>query len=166
MSLNFIGCGNSKTTSIPETPSSNIADEDPVQRDTVQITNPALEKEKLRRDSLTQVYKDELFKEHQTNANRITTLYILAQQKFYNGEYEEALFLINRASSVKETADVLALKGSIYYGLGSTENFLTYWRRALDMDRNLPLPPSPTIVQELKKHGLINENPDRNFENN
>tara|TARA_R110002126_G_scaffold42758_2_gene123049 strand:+ start:11684 stop:12169 length:486 start_codon:yes stop_codon:yes gene_type:complete len=161
-----MGCGNSRTASLNETTPTNSTNENPIQKDTIEVVEPEIDKEKLRRDSLTQVYKVELYKENQTKANRLTTFYILAQQKFYNAEYEEALFLINRALNVKETADVLALKGSIYYGLGSTENFITYWKRALKLDKDLPMPPSPTIVQELKKYGLINENPDRNFNNN
>jgi hypothetical protein len=56
---------------------------------------------------------------------------------------------------VKESADVLALKGSIYLGLGSIENFVEFWRQALEMDENLPIPPSPAIVEELKRQGLI-----------
>lgn len=111
--------------------------------------------EQARRDSLIQVYKEELHKDYQTKANRVTTLYVLSQQKFFSGEYEDALFLINRALQVKETADLLALKGSIYLGLGSMENFVAFWRRALEMDENLPIPPSPAIVNELKRQGLI-----------
>ncbi len=118
-------------------------------------SNDEVDLEKARRDSLMQVYKEELHKDYQTKANRITTLYILSQQKFYSGEYQDAMFLINRALQVKETADLLALKGSIYLGLGSIENFVAFWRRALEMDEDLPIPPSPAIVDELKRQGLI-----------
>ncbi len=118
-------------------------------------SNDEVDLEKGRRDSLMQVYKEELHKDYQTKANRITTLYILSQQKFYSGEYQDAMFLINRALQVKETADLLALKGSIYLGLGSIENFVAFWRRALEMDEDLPIPPSPAIVDELKRQGLI-----------
>ncbi|HAH50314.1 MAG TPA: hypothetical protein DF712_10700 [Balneola sp.] len=130
-----------------EIPSSTI--------DSSETLTPKFELEQKVRDSLTQVYKDEIYRENQIKANRITTLYILAQEKFYSGEYQDALFLINRALRVKETADVLALKGSIYLGLGSIENFVAFWRQALEMDENLPIPPSPAIVEELKRQGLI-----------
>ncbi|XWN38644.1 MAG: hypothetical protein ROO71_06770 [Balneola sp.] len=63
--------------------------------------------------------------------------------------------MINRALEVKETAELLALKGSIYLGLGSVESFVTFWRMALEMDENLPIPPSPAIVEELRRQGLI-----------
>lgn len=164
--FNFIGCGNTKNTSLNETVSQEGSIEDGIKPDTLDVTPPIIDEAQLRRDSLTQVYKEELYNENQSKANRVTTFYILAQQKFYNGEFEEALFLINQATRVKETADVLALKGSIYLGLGSTENFVAFWKRALELDKNLPLPPSPNIIQELKKQGLINENPDKNFEKN
>ena len=156
--VTIVSCGSSKDTSlINNTNEQSINDN--IKPDTV-VTEIQVDKALLRRDSLTKVYKEELFDEAQSKANRITTFYILAQQKFYNQEYQEALFLINQAARVKETADVLALKGSIYLGLGSTENFLTFWRRALELDKDLPLPPSPAIVQELKRYGLIDKNTD------
>lgn len=104
-----------------------------------------------------------MYKTHQIQANRITSLYISAQQKFYNSEFQEALVLINRAANIKQTADILALKGSIYLGLGSLENFITFWKQALSLDKNVPIPPSPAIVAELKRQGLINDNFERNF---
>ena len=161
LSLAFLtGCGSSKNAmdnSLPDTPETS----DTIQADTSKVDPIAL-KEEARRDSLEQLYKDELHKTHQIQANRITSLYISAQQKFYNNEFQEALALINAAASIKQTADILALKGSIYLGLGSIENFVTYWKQALDLDKDLPIPPSPVIVAELKKQGLIDEFPDRN----
>ncbi len=115
------------------------------------------------RDSLNAVLKDEIHAQYQSQANRLTTFYILAQQRFYSGDYQQALFLINRAANIKESADVLALRGSIYFGLGSIENFVSNWREALEKDRNVPIPPSPPIIEELKNQGLINENLERNF---
>ena len=148
----FVACNSSKELATNEP----VQDEEispPI--DSSETVAPQLELEKITRDSLIQVYKDEIYKENQIKANRITTFYILAQEKFYSGDYQEALFLINRALRVKETADVLALKGSIYLGLGSIENFVSFWRQALEMDENVPIPPSPAIVEELKRQGLI-----------
>lgn len=160
LSLTFVtGCGSSKKAmdnSLPASPETS----DTIQADTSNV-DPMDLKEEARRDSLEQLYKDELYKTHQIQANRITSLYISAQQKFYNNEFQEALALINVAASIKQTADILALKGSIYLGLGSIENFVTYWRQALDLDKDLPIPPSPIIVEELKRQGLIDEFPDR-----
>lgn len=164
--LSIASCRSSEKTLSEESTDAvqNTQDNSQTNSDTIEAINSKIaESENVRRDSLIQVYKDQIYNNNQNKANRITTFYILAQQKFYGAEYEEALFLINQASNIKETPDVLALKGSIYFGLGSTENFITFWKRALDMDKNLPIPPSPIIVEELKKHGLINEIPDRNF---
>jgi len=168
MILEITACSSSNN-SLAEEPiktDQNLQNGSQIISDTTTVTDSKIDVEKMRRDSLKKVYTDQIYQENQIKANRITTFYILAQQKFYSGEYEEALFLINRALRVKETADVLALKGSIYFGLGSTENFITFWKRALDMDKNLPIPPFPAIVEELKRQGLINENPDRNFKQN
>jgi len=164
--LSIASCRSSEKTLSEESTDAvqNTQDNSQTNSDTIEAINSKIaESENARRDSLIQVYKDQIYNNNQNKANRITTFYILAQQKFYGAEYEEALFLINQASNIKETPDVLALKGSIYFGLGSTENFITFWKRALDMDKNLPIPPSSIIVEELKKHGLINEIPDRNF---
>lgn len=157
MSISFLfSCGSSKDMSVSEPVTSGQNEEASTQTESSnKSSNDEVDLEKARRDSLMQVYKEELHKDYQTKANRITTLYILSQQKFYSGEYQDAMFLINRALQVKETADLLALKGSIYLGLGSIENFVTFWRRALEMDEDLPIPPSPAIVDELKRQGLI-----------
>lgn len=151
----LFSCGSSKEIPVNETVETAQNQESAALVDSSDTSQPDSSLEKIRRDSLTQIYKEELYKDYQTKANRITTLYILSQQKFYNGEYQDALFLINRALEVKETAELLALKGSIYLGLGSVENFVTFWRLALEMDENLPIPPSPAIVQELRRQGLI-----------
>ncbi|MBR9916822.1 hypothetical protein GYB29_03830 [bacterium] len=157
MSISFLfSCGSSKGMSVSEPVTSGQNEEASTQTESSnKSSNDEVDLEKARRDSLMQVYKEELHKDYQTKANRITTLYILSQQKFYSGEYQDAMFLINRALQVKETADLLALKGSIYLGLGSIENFVAFWRRALEMDEDLPIPPSPAIVDELKRQGLI-----------
>jgi tetratricopeptide (TPR) repeat protein len=157
MWISFLfSCRSTKSTSVNRPVESDQNERTLTQTEGTDTSSPQeVDLEKVRRDSLTQVYKEELHKDYQTKANRITTLYILSQQKFYSGEYQDALFLINRALQVKETADLLALKGSIYLGLGSTENFVAFWRRALEMDENLPIPPSPAIVNELKRQGLI-----------
>ena len=152
----IVGCGGSKdiaaneqqqASAVPKSTSDSSQSEQP--------TVPEIDEEQFKQDSLKKVYKDRIYRENQVKANRITTFYIQAQQKSFNGEYEEALFLINQALRIKETPDALALKGSIYFGLGSTENFVIFWIRALELDPDIPLPPSPVIVQELRRQGLI-----------
>ncbi len=108
-------------------------------------------------DALTDLYKDEIYSNYQAQANTLTNYYILAQQNFFAGDYENALFLINRAALIKESADVLALRGSIYLGLGYINEFVNHWRRALEMDPEVPIPQSPYIIQQLQNNGLIDE---------
>ncbi|GAB5408490.1 MAG: hypothetical protein BalsKO_08550 [Balneolaceae bacterium] len=116
-----------------------------------------------KKDALLEVYKDELNEIYQTDANGIITYYILAQQRLYSGDYQNALIFINRAAEIKENADILAMKGSIYLGLGLTENFVANWRQALELDPEVPIPPSPYIVQQLQLNGLIDENLKKSF---
>lgn len=115
-------------------------------------------KEEELRSALIELYKDEIYSRYQAQANTLTNYYILAQQHFYSGDFENALFLINRAALIKENADVLALRGSIYLGLGYINEFVNQWRRALEMDPEVPLPSSAYIIQQLQNNGLIDEN--------
>lgn len=115
------------------------------------------------RSALIELYKDEIYSRYQAQANTLTNYYILAQQHFYTGDFENALFLINRAALIKENADVLALRGSIYLGLGYINEFVTHWRRALEMDENVPIPSSAYIIQQLQNNGLIDENLKKSF---
>ncbi|MFA5667811.1 MAG: hypothetical protein WC967_01110 [Balneolaceae bacterium] len=108
-------------------------------------------------------YRNELNQKYKDAANAVTTYFILAQQQFFLGEYDDALFLINQATNFKENADILALKGSIYLGLGDREKFISYWRQALEIDANVPIPPSPYVEQQLKAEGLLNNQLQRNF---
>ncbi len=115
-------------------------------------------KEEELRQALIELYKDDIYSRYQAQANTLTNYYILAQQHFYSGDFENALFLINRAALIKENADVLALRGSIYLGLGYINEFVNQWRRALEMDPEVPIPSSTYIIQQLQNNGLIDEN--------
>ena len=119
--------------------------------------------EEKRREQLTELYKEELSDQYQADANGLINFYILAQQRFFTGDYQNALILINRAAAIKENADVLALKGSIYLGLGQTENFVANWRQALELDAEVPIPPLPYVVQQLRLNGLLDENLQKAF---
>ena len=114
--------------------------------------------EEQRIEELKELYKEELTEQYQAEANGLINFYILAQQRFYAGDYQNALVLINRASAIKENADVLALKGNIYLGLGQEENFLASWRQALELDPEIPIPNLPYVVQQLQLNGLLDEN--------
>lgn len=107
--------------------------------------------------------ENELRDSYQIKVNRLTNFYARAQQLFYNGQHEDALFLIRQAEEVQINADVLALKGNIHYGLGNFDVFESSWRQALEMDENVPLPLIPTIIRALQNRGLLDENLKKNF---
>lgn len=114
--------------------------------------------------SIEQIQSENKLREtYRSHANELTNFYIYAQHLFYNSDFEEALFWIEQAEKVQINADVLALKGNIYLGLGNFDEFENYWRRALEIDENVPVPPIPTIVRELKNRGLLDEDQKKNF---
>lgn len=82
MSISFLfSCGSSKDMSVSEPVTSGQNEEASTQTESSnKSSNDEVDLEKGRRDSLMQVYKEELHKDYQTKANRITTLYILSQQ--------------------------------------------------------------------------------------
>lgn len=88
-------------------------------------------------------------------ANNVTHLYITAQQLFYGGYSEQALIMIRQANEVRENADIRALKGSIYLSLGNREKFEENWKKAMELDKNVPIPSIPIIQQELQNLGLL-----------
>jgi tetratricopeptide (TPR) repeat protein len=133
-----------------------------VEDDSSQVSTTNGEEEK-RRAELQELYREELRKTYQAKANGVTTYYILAQQQFHQAQYQNALYLINKALAIKETPDVLALKGSIFLALGSKEKFTENWRKALEMDANIPIPTLPFITRELQNQGLVDANFKRNF---
>ena len=120
-------------------------------------------KEQQRVKALKKKYRQQLREDYQAKANELTTFYILAQRRYYNGNYETALAIVNKALRLQETADLLALKGSIYLGLNDIDKFEKHWRRALTMDKDVPLPLTDGVVEQLKDRGLLNENLERNF---
>jgi tetratricopeptide (TPR) repeat protein len=123
----------------------------------------AQEREEELRNSLTKIYKDEMYAQYQDQANTLSNYYILAQQNLYVGDFENALLLINRAALIKENADVIALRGSIYLGLGYMEEFVNQWRKALEMDPDVPIPVIAYVIQQLQANGLIDENLNKAF---
>ena len=154
----FLGCSISgNTVSTTQNSEEQLVSEVP---DETPETAPedTLTAEEQRREQLTELYKEELTDQYQAEANGLINFYILAQQRFYAGDYQNALVLINRAAAIKENADVLALKGNIYLGLGQDENFLASWRQALELDPEIPIPNLPYVVQQLQLNGLLDEN--------
>lgn len=153
-----LNCGTSSEAVGDNTVSEGVTVEEPV-FDPVADSLAQIEAEEQElREALIELYKDEVYSRYQSQANTLTNYYILAQQHFYSGDFQNALFLVNRAALIKENADVLALRGSIYLGLGYINEFVNQWRRALEMDPDVPIPSSTYIIQQLQNNGLIDQN--------
>lgn len=150
----YLGCGSSRNMEVEPAESSAEA----VETDTTTTDSTELTEEEQRRAELEEIYRNELQQRYEGRANGVTTFYVNAQRFFYQGRYQAALYHINKAAEIQETSDILALRGSIYLALGNKEKFAEYWRRALEMDENVPIPEAPFILRELKALGLINEN--------
>lgn len=157
-SIISINCGSSSEVTDTEEVTADLSEEDLMaQAEADSIADAEAKQEELR-NALIELYKDEIYARYQAQANTLTNYYILAQQHFFSGDFENALFLVNRAALIKENADVLALRGSIYLGLGYINEFVNQWRRALEMDPEVPIPSSTYIIQQLQNNGLIDEN--------
>lgn len=163
ISISILHCSSSKQSIEPASDESSISAEDSLQLAIEDSLEQVRAKEEELRNALVELYKDEIYSRYQAQTNTLTNYYILAQQHFYTGDFDNALFLINRAALIKENADVLALRGSIYLGLGYINEFVSHWRRALEMDPSVPIPSSTYIIQQLQNNGLIDENLKKSF---
>ncbi len=161
VAVSFVACSGSRQTvdlvqPENEEPTEVVAEVESPEADTLTA------EEQLELD-LKELYKEELFEKHNSEANQLVNYYILAQQKLFTGEYPEARVLIEKALEIKENADILALRGSIYLGLGQPDEFVANWRRALELDPEVPILPSPYVIQQLQLYGLIDENLRKSF---
>lgn len=68
--------------------------------------------------------------------NKALTYLVLAQLALEDNMPNLALYEINRSLYFLETADALALKGSIYYVLGNLSEARSFWRSAYSMNPN------------------------------
>ncbi|MAL16728.1 MAG: hypothetical protein CL670_08860 [Balneola sp.] len=152
----------SSSNKVSEDASVEEPEQEAVQQQSSEVADTDSEEDK-RKAELEELYKEELKKTYQAKANGVTTYYILAQQQFHQAQYQNALYLINKALAIKETADVYALKGNIFLGLGSKEKFTENWKKALEMDANIPIPILPFITSELQNQGLVDADFKRNF---
>jgi tetratricopeptide (TPR) repeat protein len=62
------------------------------------------------------------------------------QDLFFKKEYEAALDAVNRSLNTLETADALALKGSIYYMMKNIPKARSYWAQAVKLDPEIVVP--------------------------
>ena len=62
----------------------------------------------------------------------------VAQEKFYKQEYSEALEHIDNSLSMYETAENLALKGSILFMMNKKSEAGKFWNKALEINPDMP----------------------------
>lgn len=97
------------------------------------------------------------YQEYKDLSNTVTNYYVLAQQYYYAAKFKTALYFIQKAAEFRfdETADILALTGSIYLELDEYELFLYNWKKALEIDPEVPITLSPRVKRLLTEEGLI-----------
>lgn len=156
--LYLLGCGSSNNVDISSDQNLVESQADSAETETTARLSEEEMLAQQQHEQLEEEYRRVLRERFQGQANGITTYYVSAQQLFYMGRYQSALYHINKAAEIKETADILALRGSIYLGLGNNDKFTEQWRLALEMDENVPIPNVPYLIQKLKEEGLISQN--------
>jgi tetratricopeptide (TPR) repeat protein len=92
--------------------------------------------------------------EYAKKANQISNYYLIAQRAMYKKEYQKALENIDLALAIHKNADLLALKGSIFFAMGSFERAKAIFSEAFKMDKNLPVPLLAGLNEWLMKEGL------------
>lgn len=83
--------------------------------------------------------KEYLLLEHDVfmKTNRSLTMHVKAQKALFKGETEQAYKYISTGLELDETADMLALKGSVYHYMGEFDKAEDYWKRAVDRNSDV-----------------------------
>ena len=100
-------------------------------------------------------FKMRLEAEYAEKANIIADHYLKAQRALYRQEYHKAQQEIDKALKIHRNADLLALKGSIYFSTGDLVQAKKYWEEAFKLDKNLPLPHISELKKWLHDSGLL-----------
>ena len=69
--------------------------------------------------------------------------------------YQQALQEIDSALALIETADLLAFKGAIYFGMGQVEEAAKAFTRAFSLDKELPVPRVQGLLGWLTDNNLM-----------
>ncbi|WP_210509352.1 hypothetical protein [Natronogracilivirga saccharolytica] len=77
--------------------------------------------------------------EHDTfmKTNRSLTKHVKAQKALFKGDTELAYEYISQGLNRDETADMLALKGSVYHSMGDNEKAEYYWNKAVERNTDV-----------------------------
>ena len=112
-----------------------IAGRMPEQEDTLEM----LDEEKAELHEKELVKRNEVLAQQKVDSyHQATKLILAAQSLFYKKQYWQSLDETNRALElVPDSAQAHALKGSIYYKMGLTEEAKSSWQQALDIDPSM-----------------------------
>ena len=112
-----------------------IAERMPEQEDTLEM----LDEEKAELHEKELVKRNEVLAQQKVDSyHQATKLILAAQSLFYKKQYWQSLDETNRALElVPDSAQAHALKGSIYYKMGLTEEAKSSWKQALDIDPSM-----------------------------
>lgn len=97
------------------------------------------------------VQDSSLIKNRQKDIQVLMASFRKAQDLFYLGEYNKALEQVNRSIEVGETADALALKGTIFFMMENITAAKVNWYRAVELDPDLPVPSIPELEALIKE---------------
>jgi len=100
-------------------------------------------------------FRMRLESEYAEKANKISDHYLKAQRALYGREYQKAHQEIDKALKIHRNADLLALKGSIYFSTGDLVQAKKNWEEALKLDKTLPLPHINGLKEWLHNSGLL-----------
>ncbi len=99
---------------------------------------PVVDKDELRRlEEERRKEIEEMEADFFERTNYALSQYVKAQSSFYAGQFTQALRQVRLGLEQKETADLYALKGSIYHAQDQTARAADNWRKAVDMDSSV-----------------------------
>ncbi|MDI6402826.1 hypothetical protein QLX67_12535 [Balneolaceae bacterium ANBcel3] len=130
--------------------------ESPLAKDTIDmVESEAIDEERLRQmqeeAKINRMRRDQIIAEteaeHKERTNQALAYYSRAQEAFFSGNHRQALHLLHFGLQETESADLLALKGSVYHILGEDETAVKYWNRAVEKDEEVVCDMYPGISE-------------------
>lgn len=102
------------------------------------------------------VLRERMIREHAEKANKVFDMYVKAQQAFYRERFVEALEHVDQGLALAENADLLALKGTIFFRAGHQVDARKAFTHALTLDPAVPLLQVRGLTEWLQQERLLN----------
>jgi Flp pilus assembly protein TadD len=99
------------------------------------------------RQRLVEAYADK--------ANSALDKYVKAQQAFYRSDYLTAMRHIDQAVALIRNADILAMKGAIYFKAGHQVEAREAFRKAFEAAKDPVVPQVEGLTDWLRSNGII-----------